>query len=141
VVNVRASYFDETREQIDGLWSKLAYRKVGVTYPEDAFGATVLQGVKEALRVHGTEPTAVASYERQTPNVSSAIDTVRAAAPQAVVLVGPPNTVAPILKQAHTKGWKPLFLTSPSLAQTNSSSKPAKTPKEWSLPRSYRLIT
>jgi ABC-type branched-subunit amino acid transport system substrate-binding protein len=25
--------------------------------------------------------------------------------------VGPANTVAPILKQAHTKGWKPLFLT------------------------------
>jgi branched-chain amino acid transport system substrate-binding protein len=28
-----------------------------------------------------------------------------------VVLVGPPNTVAPILKQAHAKNWKPLFLT------------------------------
>jgi branched-chain amino acid transport system substrate-binding protein len=27
------------------------------------------------------------------------------------VLVGPPNTVAPILQQAHSKGWKPLFLT------------------------------
>jgi branched-chain amino acid transport system substrate-binding protein len=111
VVNVRASYYDETREQIDGLWSKLAFRKVGVIYPEDAFGTTVLQGVKEALRVHGGEPVAVASYERQTPNVSGAIDLVRSAEPQAVVLVGPPNTVAPILKQAHAKGWKPLFLT------------------------------
>jgi len=25
--------------------------------------------------------------------------------------VGPFNTVAPILKQSHAKGWKPLFLT------------------------------
>jgi branched-chain amino acid transport system substrate-binding protein len=39
------------------------------------------------------------------------IDTVKAANPEAVVLVGPANTVAPILKQAHAKGWKPLFLT------------------------------
>jgi branched-chain amino acid transport system substrate-binding protein len=36
---------------------------------------------------------------------------VRAANPDAVVVVGPANTVAPILKQAHAKGWKPLFLT------------------------------
>jgi ABC-type branched-subunit amino acid transport system substrate-binding protein len=50
-------------------------------------------------------------YERQTANVGGAIDTVRAAGPQAVVVVGPPNTVAPILKQAHAKGSKPLSLT------------------------------
>ncbi len=36
---------------------------------------------------------------------------MRRANPEAVVIVGPANTVAPILKQAHAKGWKPLFLT------------------------------
>jgi branched-chain amino acid transport system substrate-binding protein len=111
VINVRASYYDETREQMDGVWDKLGYHKVGVIYPEDAFGAAVLGGVTEALKAHGAEPVKVASYERQTTNVGGAIDTVRAASPQAVVLVGPPNTVAPILKQAHARGWKPLFLT------------------------------
>jgi branched-chain amino acid transport system substrate-binding protein len=111
IVNVRASYFDETREQIDGLWKTLGYKKIGVIYPEDAFGTTVLEGVKVALKEHGAEPTAVASYQRQTAQVGGAIDTVRAANPDAVVVVGPANTVAPILKQAHAKGWKPLFLT------------------------------
>jgi branched-chain amino acid transport system substrate-binding protein len=111
IVNVRASYFDETREQIDGLWNTLAYRKIGVIYPDDAFGAVVLEGVKEALKTHGAEPAAVASYQRQTANVGGAIDIVRASDPQAVVVVGPPNTVAPILKQAHAAGWKPLFST------------------------------
>src|ERR1700686_2612286 len=111
VVNVRASYYDETREQIEGVWDKLGYRKIGVIYPEDAFGAAVLGGVTEALKAHGAEPVKVASYERQTANVGGAIDPVHAANRQAVVLVGPPNTVAPILKQSHAKGWKPLFLT------------------------------
>jgi ABC-type branched-subunit amino acid transport system substrate-binding protein len=111
LINVRASYFDETREQMDGLWDKLGYRKIGVIHPEDAFGAAVLEGVKEGLKTHGAEPVAVGSYERQTANVGGAIDTVRAANPEAVVVIGPPNTVAPILKQAHAKGWKPLFLT------------------------------
>ena len=111
IVNVRASYFDETREQVDGLWKTLGYKKIGVIYPEDAFGTTVLEGVKAALKERGVEPAAVASYQRQTAQVGGAIDTVRAANPDAVVVVGPANTVAPILKQAHTKGWKPLFLT------------------------------
>jgi ABC-type branched-subunit amino acid transport system substrate-binding protein len=111
VVNVRASYFDETREQIDGLWGGLGYKKIGVIYPEDAFGAAVLEGVKTALKAHGADPIAVASYQRQTAQVVGAIDTVRAANPEAVVVVGPANTVAPILKQSHAKGWKPLFLT------------------------------
>jgi branched-chain amino acid transport system substrate-binding protein len=111
VINVRASYFDETREQIDGLWGTLGYKKIGVIYPEDAFGAAVLEGVKAALKAHGAEPIAVASYQRQTAQVGGAIDTVKAANPEAVVVVGPSNTVAPILKQSHARGWKPLFLT------------------------------
>lgn len=111
IVNVRASYYDETREQIEGVWDKLAYRKIGVIYPEDAFGTAVLGGVTEALKSRGAQTVAVGSYERQTANVGGAIDTVRAASPQAVVIVGPPNTVAPILKQSHAKNWRPLFLT------------------------------
>jgi branched-chain amino acid transport system substrate-binding protein len=110
VVNVRASYFDETREQRNGLCGTLGYKKIGVIYPDDPFGAAVLEGVKTALKTHGAEPVATASYQRQTAQVGGAIDTVRAANPEAVALVGPANTVAPILKQAHAKGWKPLFL-------------------------------
>jgi branched-chain amino acid transport system substrate-binding protein len=111
VINVRASYFDETREQIDGLWNVLGYKKIGVIYPDDPFGAAVLEGVQAALKAHGAEPIAVASYPRQTAQVAKAIDAVRSASPDAVVVVGPSNTVTPILKMAHSKGWKPLFST------------------------------
>lgn len=111
IVNVRASYFDETREQVDGLWKTLGYKRIGVIYPEDAFGTAVLEGVKAALKAQGAEPVAIGSYQRQTAQVGGAIDTVRGANPEAVVVVGPANTVSPVLKQAHAKGWKPLFLT------------------------------
>jgi branched-chain amino acid transport system substrate-binding protein len=111
VINVRASYFDETREQIEGVWKTLHYRKIGVIYPDDAFGSAVLQGVESALKANGAQPVATASYARQTNQVDDAIDKVRSANPDAVVVVGPSNTVAPILKGAHAKDWKPLFLT------------------------------
>jgi ABC-type branched-subunit amino acid transport system substrate-binding protein len=111
VINVRASYFDETREQVDGLWKVLHYRKIAVIYPDDPFGSAVLSGVQAALTANGGKPVAAASYVRQSNQVGSAIDQVRAANPDAVIVVGPSNTVAPILKQAHEKGWHPLFVT------------------------------
>jgi len=111
VVNVRASYFDETRSQIDGLWKDLHYRKIGIIYPDDSFGSTVLAGVQEALTANGGAPVAAAAYVRQSNHAEDAIEKVRAAHPDAVIVVGPSNTVAPILKAAHATGWKPLFVT------------------------------
>lgn len=57
------------------------------------------------------EAVASASYARQTNQSAEAVEKVKAGNPDAVVVVGPSNTVAPILKQAHAKGWKPLFVT------------------------------
>jgi len=111
VINVRASYADETQEQIDGLWKTLHYRKIGVIYPDDAFGGAVLLGVQSALQKEGAAPIATASYVRQTNQTGAAIEKVKAAGPEAVIVVGPSNTVAPIIKQAHAMGWKPLFVT------------------------------
>lgn len=111
VINVRASYFDETREQVNGLWDTLHYRRIAVIYPDDAFGATVLQGLQAALKAKNAEPSATACYPQQTTQVGGAIEKAKAANPDAVVVVGPSNTVAPILMEAHAKGWKPLFVT------------------------------
>jgi branched-chain amino acid transport system substrate-binding protein len=109
--HVRASYFDETREQVDGPLKTLHYRKIALIYPDDAFGEAVLQGVETALKANGAAPVETASYARQSNDSASAIAQVNAANPDAVVVVGPSNTVAPVLKSAHAKGWTPLFVT------------------------------
>jgi hypothetical protein len=46
---------------MDGVWDKLGYRKIGVIYPEDAFGTALLGGVTDALKAHGAERAKVAS--------------------------------------------------------------------------------
>jgi branched-chain amino acid transport system substrate-binding protein len=43
IFTVRASYNDETREQVDGLW-QAGVRKVGVIYQDDAFGNVGARG-------------------------------------------------------------------------------------------------
>src|SRR5579862_3866963 len=89
IFNVRASYFDETREQVDGLWKQLGVRKIAVLYQNDAFGTTVLEGVKRALAQYHSAPVALGTFERNTIAVEQGLKKVRAANPEAVILVGP----------------------------------------------------
>ncbi len=110
VINVRASYYDETREQVDKLW-ELNIRKIGVIYQDDPFGKAVLEGVKLALQKHGAAPVALGTFTRNTLDIDAGIREVMAAHPQAVVVVGPYAPAAAIVKQAHATGWKPQFLT------------------------------
>lgn len=110
VMNVRASYYDETRAQVDRLWA-VDIRKIAVIYPNDAFGTAVLEGVKIALKRHGATPAATASYPRNTADVESAIKAVQATNPEAVVLVGPYAPVAAMLHKSREQKWNPVFLS------------------------------
>jgi branched-chain amino acid transport system substrate-binding protein len=110
IVNVRASYYDETREQVDKLWD-VNVHKIGVIYQDDAFGKTVLDGVKLALQKHNSAPVALGTFARNTTDVDDGLKSVMALRPQAVVVVGPYAPVAAIVKKAHAAGWRPQFLT------------------------------
>ena len=110
VINVRASYYDETREQVDKLW-EVNIHKIGVIYQDDAFGKTVLEGVKLALQRHNATPLGLGTFARNSLDVDEGMKAVIAARPQAVVVVGPYPPVAAIVKKAHAEGWRPQFWT------------------------------
>jgi len=110
IINVRASYYDETREQVDKLWES-NIRKIGVIYQDDPFGKAVLEGVKLALQKHNATPAALGTFMRNTVDVDSGLKEVMATRPQAVIIAGPYSPAAAIVKQAHATGWRPHFLT------------------------------
>jgi len=110
VINVRASYYDETREQIDKLWEN-NIRKIGVLYQDDAFGKTVLDGVKLALQKHNSAPVGLGTFPRNSLDVDGGLKDLMTARPQAVVVVGPYSPVAAVVKKAHAAAWHPQFLT------------------------------
>ncbi len=110
VINVRASYYDETREQVDKLWEQNV-RKIGVLYQDDPFGKTVLDGVKLALQKHNAAPVSTGTFTRGSVEIEAGLKEVMAARPQAVIMVGPYASASAIVKQAHAAGWRPQFLT------------------------------
>jgi branched-chain amino acid transport system substrate-binding protein len=110
VINVRASYFDETREQVDKLWEQNVH-KIGVIYQDDPFGKAVLDGVKLALQKHNATPAGLGTFTRGSVEVSEGLKQLMAERPQAVVIAGPYGSAAAIVKAAHASGWRPQFLT------------------------------
>src|ERR1039457_6154386 len=66
VLNVRASYDDETEELVKYLGDKLGNRKIAVLYQNDSFGLAGLGGPEKALGRRGLKLAAKGSFERNT---------------------------------------------------------------------------
>lgn len=127
VINLRASYYQETEELVDHLVQDLAIRRIGVMYQEDSFGRAGYQGVTQALARRELEPHVVSVYRRNTTAVKTGLLDLIAADPDAVILVGAYQPIATLIAWANRLNFDPLMLTisfvgSNALAQALGSS-------------------
>jgi branched-chain amino acid transport system substrate-binding protein len=88
VVNIRASYFEETETIVDRLVGEAGISRIAVLFQDDSYGRTGLEGVTRALARRDMAPVATGTYLRNTTAVKTALLGIRAAAPQAVVIIG-----------------------------------------------------
>jgi len=87
VLNLRASYYQETEEMVARLTEDLGVTRVGVLYQNDSYGQNGLDGTTLALERRGLEPVASGHYERNTRAVKSAVDQILEADPEAIIMV------------------------------------------------------
>ena len=73
VVNVRASYFQETEAWIEHLTKDLGITKIAILYQDDAFGLAGLEGVQRALAKRNMSLVASGTFKRNTTAVKSAL--------------------------------------------------------------------
>ncbi|MGH6803383.1 MAG: ABC transporter substrate-binding protein [Methyloceanibacter sp.] len=88
VVNVRASYREETEAWIKHLTTDLGLSRIAILYQDDSFGRAGLEGVTKALEKRGLALVAEGTYMRGTTAVKRALLAIRKGHPQAVVIVG-----------------------------------------------------
>jgi branched-chain amino acid transport system substrate-binding protein len=100
VVNVRASYFQETEAMVERLTKDLSITKIAIFYQDDAFGRAGLAGVQKALQKRSMALAAEGTYERNTTAVRTALLAIRKADPQAVIMVGAYKPCAEFIKLA-----------------------------------------
>ena len=94
VVNIRASYFQETEEMVARLTDDLGVTRVAALYQDDAYGQNGLVGVRLALERRGLEPVGAWPYQRNSAEVRRAASHIVEADPEAVIMIGAPEPVA-----------------------------------------------
>lgn len=108
VFHLRASYNDETALIVKQL-THLGLKKIAVFYQNDAYGRAGLDGVTLALSQLDLKPTALATVERNSVDVATAVKNIVAVRPDAVVQVSAYKSCAAFIREARKAGYGGTF--------------------------------
>jgi branched-chain amino acid transport system substrate-binding protein len=108
IINVRASYFDETERIVENLASQGA-KRIAVFYQNDAYGKAGLAGMERAMKKRNLPIIALATVERNTVDVAAAVATMKTADPTAVVMISAYKSCAAFIQEMQRAGKFPLF--------------------------------
>ena len=111
VVNLRASYNQETEEMVSRLTGDLKLNRIAVMYQDDSFGRAGYQGVREALDRRGMRPVSVGVYPRNTTSVKRGLLDLWQGSPEAVILIGTYQPVSASVSWARHLGMDLVFMT------------------------------
>ena len=112
IVNLRASYNQETEEMVERLTTDLGIQRIAVLYQDDSFGRAGYNGALAALERRGMDPVAVGLYPRNTTAVKTALLDLSLGRPEAVIMVGAYDPIGEfILWARHTNLVEGEFIT------------------------------
>ncbi|HET7792923.1 MAG TPA: ABC transporter substrate-binding protein [Rhizobacter sp.] len=103
IFHVRAGYADEAEHMVKQLNTQ-GLTRIALLYQNDAFGKAGQAGVEAALQRRNQKLVASAGYERNTTDVAAAVQQIRAAGPQAVIMVAVNKPAAAFAKQYREAG-------------------------------------
>lgn len=108
IFNVRASYFDETEAIVDHL-TRLGVDRIAVFYQNDAYGQAGLTGVERAMAKRNLTIAGKATVERNTTNVTVAVQTLSKLNVQAIVMISAYKSCAAFIREMKRAKSLPLF--------------------------------
>lgn len=111
IVNLRASYAQETEEMVERLTADLGIERIAVLFQDDSFGRAGYFGALAALERRGMAPVAIGFYPRNTTAVKTALLDLQAGDPEAVILVGAYKPVGTLISWSRNTGFDPIFIT------------------------------
>ena len=111
IINLRASYKQETEEMVARLTTDLGIKRIAVMYQDDSYGRAGYVGVIEALKRRGMEPVSIGWYPRNTTAVKTGLLDLSGGSPEAVIVIGAYQPVASLVSWARYTGMKPVFMT------------------------------
>lgn len=111
VVNLRASYFQETEEMVERLTKDLGIDRIALMYQDDSFGRAGYRGVTAALDRREMSLVSTGVYPRNTTAVKTALLDIWEGRPEAVILIGAYEPIATMITWAKRTEMDSLFMT------------------------------
>ena len=111
IVNLRASYAQETEEMVERLTADLGIERIAVLFQDDSFGRAGYFGALAALERRDMEPVAIGFYPRNTTAIKTALLDLKAGEPEAVIMVGAYEPVGTLVSWSRNTGFDPVFIT------------------------------
>jgi len=109
LINIRASYYQETKAAVDLIVQEKKLNRVAVFYQYDEYGFDGLRGTEIALQQYNLKPVAKGTYLRGTLDVESGLERIIQSQAEAVIMIGTYDSCAKFIKLANEKNYSPLF--------------------------------
>ena len=109
IINIRASYHQETGAVVKEFVEALRITRIAVFYQYDDYGFDGLTGTQIALKQYGLEPVAAGHYRRGTLEIEDALSQIIHAGAEAVVMIGTYEPCAAFIRLARAKHFNPIF--------------------------------
>ena len=110
VVNLRASYFQETERIVDWLTRTQGIDRIAILYQDDSYGRAGRNGVIRALASRELETVSEGVYPRNTNAVKRALLSIQRGSPEAIVVVGAYQPAAEFIRWARKLGVDALIV-------------------------------
>lgn len=110
VVNLRASYAQETEEMVAFLTQEGGTEKIAILYQDDSFGRAGYNGAKAAMERRGLRLLAAGVYRRNSLDVREAVLDIRDSNPDAIIMIGSYQPSAEFIKWSRKIGMDVLFI-------------------------------
>ena len=111
VINLRASYNQETEEMVERLTEDLGVRRIAIVYQDDSFGRAGFRGVTAALDRRDMVLVSTGIYPRNTTAVKTALLDVWEGRPEAVIIIGAYEPIATMISWAKRTDMESIFMT------------------------------
>ncbi len=109
IYNFRASYREEAATQVRYLVDKRQLRRVALLIQADEFGASVEQWFLAELARRQLQPVAVVRFQRNSVDMHSAVQQLKAATPDLVLTVGTYLPLAKAIQLGQSQHFSPVY--------------------------------
>jgi ABC-type branched-subunit amino acid transport system substrate-binding protein len=120
VINMRASYYQETEKLTEYLADKLKKKRIACFYQDDSYGKAGLAGMEKALGKRGMKLISTGTYKRNTTDVRKGLLAIADSKPEAVVMIGAYKPCAEFVRFASRAGLDKTIMCNISFVGTKA---------------------